>query len=167
MKIVFTFSGEPQTTGSVHAYSTCRIDQPSEWCGSRCEVLIVDCIDWKSEELRREGDALYIEGNTASVKKALRSALRLLESAEKFEREQTEKYISEEAQCPVCGYWVHPRSEWHADGHGNRCGTPESAKAIAEKGRIRRRVESPPSADAVDPQASSTGKLPTRDRGIS
>jgi hypothetical protein len=148
MRIVFDFNGDDsQSSASVSAYSTCRQDQPSQWGGSRCELMIIDLIDWKSDEHRREGDVIYIEGDTASIKAALREALNIVELNEELVRERTEKRIAEEQQCSLCGYWVHPRDEWHADGHGYRCGTPESTNALAERGRIRRRVKEPASAE--------------------
>lgn len=134
MKIVFEFYGKhPQASATADAYSCGRVDEPPQWRGFRAEVLIVDCLDWESDEKRREGDCLHIEGDGEAVKAALTAALRLLEINEQHARDHVMKEIARTRICPSCGTYADALNPWHGDGKGNACyGLLDQRKALVQ-----------------------------------
>jgi hypothetical protein len=131
MRIVFELHGKtPQVNASVDAYHFGAVANPPQWRGSRAEVLIVDCIDWESED-RREGDGIHIEGDTAAIRRALTDVLQLLEANEAVAKEQAEIELARYKRCPSCGTYADAKAEWHGDGHGKACyGLLDERKAL-------------------------------------
>jgi hypothetical protein len=88
MKHVFEFYGKrPQATGSGYRYVG---KDPTEWTGIRAELLIVD-----TNGDGDSGDSLYLEGDGASLRMALMSALRIIDAVEKVERDRLSKHSEE------------------------------------------------------------------------
>lgn len=147
MKFVFDMEGKhPQVSAITHAWNTERYNAPPmEWQGSRADIMIVDCIDWDDDTKRREGEALYIEGDTAALRQAFQTIIELLDFNDEYQRKAKLALVARSVICPLCQRWNDPVSAWHGDGNGTACyGLLPQRKALVS-------AEEPPSAGAVDP----------------
>jgi hypothetical protein len=119
MRIIFDIEGQAQVTASLHPYSS-PIDKKPAWNGARCELLMVDCIDWNKDS-RREGDAIHIEGSVDTIRKMLVDALQMIDFNLKVHQERHAEICDRSMLCPTCDKWADPMSEWHGDGKGHAC----------------------------------------------
>jgi hypothetical protein len=84
MRHVFEFyRSRPTATGSGKRYIGA---DENVWAGFRAELLCCD-----SDGKGGDGDALYLEGDGESLRKALTGLLRILDTVEKIERDRLEK----------------------------------------------------------------------------
>lgn len=113
MRIVHEFLTKAQVCGGGKPYiSPCA--EPRAWQGFSVDLLIT---------VRNFGDedALHIEGDGYIIRDMLRTALDIVESAEKYARESVAAEAARQVQCRSCQTWVDPFSMAHADGKGSRC----------------------------------------------
>jgi hypothetical protein len=95
--------------------------------------MIVDCIDWADDKNRREGDVIYIEGDTVALRDAFQSIIQLLDAHDQCERERVGKIAARSVMCPLCLRWNDPLNEWHGDGEGHACyGLLDQRKALVQ-----------------------------------
>ena len=119
MRTIFDVDGEAHVHISLDQYGH-LVRNPTPWNGARCELLIVDCIDW-DKDTRREGDAITINGSADAVRKMLVDALRLLDVNEQLAKEHSAKVFARYRTCPRCGAFADALPEWHGDGKGRGC----------------------------------------------
>jgi hypothetical protein len=121
MKYIFEIEGEASAHISLDPYSFGSVlDPPKAWNGARCELLIVDLIDWNTPE-RKEGDSFRIEGSADAIREMLTSALSQLDLLEEVNKEHKLATFNRIMKCPRCGAYADPLWEEHGNGHGMRC----------------------------------------------
>lgn len=109
MRIVFQFHGRsPQASGSGDAYMPAAHVAPGSatFPGFQAELMVVDT-DGKGNE----GDALYLEGDGESLKKALLGLLGTLDAAEQSARREWERVRLTIRQCGVCERYFQSRGD--------------------------------------------------------
>jgi hypothetical protein len=118
MRFVFEFHGkDPTASGSGSHYSMGPITKPPVYHGFQANLVIVDCSQAVGVDPFVEGDALYLEGNGESIRKALTAALRILDGVEMFAVENAAREIARTRQCPACGCYVRVFEGKYDDHH--------------------------------------------------
>lgn len=120
MRIVFECYGTAPAQVCCNGRHYCSpVREPPKWKGMRAEVMMVfpntGCAD--------SSDAVYIEGDLATIRQALQDALDQLNEVEKDERELFGQIAARTVQCSQCSMYYDSKLEdsGHSDGRGGTC----------------------------------------------